>query len=161
MVTFVIQTNRNTVANLPIVSKSAFGHTGDIIASSVEQKITIFTLTTFIMIRRCAAMAHRMISFLFVTRVILLRIRIVIIGKSISRHWSIPCTQMENASLQKTKCKPLSPHTHNRIYMAEKRECPDCHSKNTYVLVGGLVVCRDCGYDQRNITKKQETKAWQ
>ena len=38
--------------------------------------------------------------------------------------------------------------------MAEKRECPDCHSKNTYVLVGGLVVCRDCGYDQRNAKKK-------
>jgi flagellin-like protein len=42
--------------------------------------------------------------------------------------------------------------------MAEKKSCPKCKSKNTYVLVGGKVVCRDCGYDERTAKKSGETK---
>lgn len=39
--------------------------------------------------------------------------------------------------------------------MAAKKECPECHGKNTYVLVGGEIVCRDCGYDERKVTEKK------
>jgi transcription initiation factor TFIIIB Brf1 subunit/transcription initiation factor TFIIB len=42
--------------------------------------------------------------------------------------------------------------------MAEKKACPECKSKNTYVLVGGKIVCRDCGYDERTAEKVQERK---
>ena len=33
------------------------------------------------------------------------------------------------------------------------RECPECHTKNTYILVGGKLVCRTCGYDERTAKK--------
>jgi len=33
--------------------------------------------------------------------------------------------------------------------MTDKKNCPKCQSGNTYVLVGGKVVCRNCGYDER------------
>jgi len=39
--------------------------------------------------------------------------------------------------------------------MAEKeKRCPECNRKSIYVLVGGAIVCRSCGYDSRK--KKQE-----
>lgn len=38
--------------------------------------------------------------------------------------------------------------------MAEKRPCPNCKGKNTYVLVSGKIVCRDCGLDERKEKKK-------
>lgn len=37
--------------------------------------------------------------------------------------------------------------------MAEPVVCPKCHKGNIYVLVGGEIVCRKCGYDER-IDKK-------
>jgi len=33
--------------------------------------------------------------------------------------------------------------------MTVKKNCPKCGSGNTYVLVGGKLVCRACGYDER------------
>jgi len=34
--------------------------------------------------------------------------------------------------------------------MAEKVLCPKCNKGNIYILKGGLLVCRNCGYDARN-----------
>lgn len=39
--------------------------------------------------------------------------------------------------------------------MAEKKLCPECKSGNTYVLVSGEIVCRNCGYDERTAEKKK------
>jgi uncharacterized Zn finger protein (UPF0148 family) len=37
--------------------------------------------------------------------------------------------------------------------MVEKRVCPKCKSGNVYILVGGKIVCRTCGYDERKELK--------
>ena len=38
--------------------------------------------------------------------------------------------------------------------MAEKPRCPECGSGQVYRLVGGKLVCRACGYDERTAKEK-------
>lgn len=48
----------------------------------------------------------------------------------------------------------FSTHTHDT--MTEKKQkpkCPQCGGGNTYMLVSGKLVCRDCGYDERKVDK--------
>jgi transcription initiation factor TFIIIB Brf1 subunit/transcription initiation factor TFIIB len=39
--------------------------------------------------------------------------------------------------------------------MAENKVCPECKSSNIYSLVGGKIVCRKCGYDERTAKKEK------